>query len=164
MKNKFMLGIALLGVLVTFAGCQLSLGGQAAPAALTILSTTTPDPANLNTAYQGMGVVVGFYTDNQCTQQAASLTVDISQKCFGWTRSAAQSKTKDTSVTDIQCYTDRLCLTEHTNTLACDAQSPAPTSREYRTDQCVQQSAKVFVRIVSGTENCPVAPADFKCP
>ncbi len=67
-------------------------------------------------------------------------------------------------MTHLQCYAERACYTQHVETAACDSRSP--TDKESRTEDCLQEPTgeDLWSRVLSGTEDCPVAPADFSCP
>ncbi len=113
-------------------------------------------------------VVIGFYTDPECTQEVAASsptrTYDTTRSCFDWVGNSAAG---ENSATNFQCYRDRLCYTQHPATLTCDGNRF--TDKEARTDVCLLDTAnpnggEIYAKIVSGTEGCPAAPAGFECP
>lgn len=122
------------------------------------LSTDSQHP------YQGVKARVGFYPTDQCTPGTEVMVVqyDLSQTCFGWRRSASNG-TRDNSATHFECYRDRVCYTQHTQVLTCNGTHV--TDKEYRTDACIKDDAgDIWLKLLSGTESCPVAPAGFSCP
>lgn len=113
-------------------------------------------------------VVIEFYTDSDCTTKVSAAeptrTYDTTQSCFSWTGNSAAG---ENSATNFQCFRDRLCYTQHPASLACDISRP--TNKEAKTDECVLDTSNpnggaIYAKIVSGTENCPEAPAGFECP
>jgi len=126
---------------------------------------TTADTATLTGTCTAQ-VLIGFYDDDTCTPgtEVNELTFDLSQACHAWSRSTGAGGTRDNSVTRLQCYADRVCYTQHVETAACD--STSPTDKETRTDACLQEPTgeDLWSLILSGTEDCPVAPDDFACP
>ena len=111
-------------------------------------------------------VVIGFFSDPACSEAvsgpASSRTYDTSMACFSWSGSSSAG---ENSVTNMQCYRDRLCYTQHPASLVCASQ---PTDKEARTDRCVLDTAgpegSIYALILSGTASCPEAPEGFECP
>lgn len=71
----------------------------------------------------------------------------------------------DNSATRWQCYRDRVCYTQHIETLTCN--TSRPTDRQARTDACLPEpypSNKLWTKLVGGTEDCPPASPGFECP
>lgn len=131
--------------------------------ASTVICVTQSVPADSTHPYQGVKALVGFYPTDQCTPgtELMKLSYDLSQTCFGWRRDAGTS-THDNSATHFQCYRDRVCYTQSTRVLTCDG---SVTDKEYRTDACIKDDAgDVWLKLLGGTESCPVAPAGFSCP
>lgn len=131
--------------------------------ASTVVCVTPPLPEDSQHAYQGVKAFVGFYPTDQCTPgtEVMKLSYDLSQTCFGWRRNAGTS-TRDNSATNFQCYRDRVCYTQSTKVLTCDN---SPTNKEFRTDACTKDDAgDIWLKLLSGTENCPAVPAGFTCP
>jgi len=109
-------------------------------------------------------VTIGFYADDRCLPgtEVGTRRYDTRQTCFSWT--AVGSNAQENSATRFQCYRDRLCYTQHPNSLSCGGSGLA-TDKESRTDVCLKEPAGVlYSRILGGTDACPVAPAGFQCP
>lgn len=148
------------------AGCGSASSSSAtcvADPASTVICVTEPQASDSSHAYQGVRALVGFYPTDQCTPgtEVMKLTYDLSQTCFGWRRQASGS-TRENSATHFQCYRDRVCYTQHTQVLTCDN---TPTNKQYSTTACIKDDAgEVWLKLLSGTESCPVAPSGFACP
>ena len=130
---------------------------------LNVVCITEPQSQDSQHAYQGVMASVGFYQTDQCTPgtEVMVLEYDLSQTCFGWRRNAGSS-THDNSATHFVCYRDRVCYSQHTQNLTCNMSA---TDKEFRTDACIlDDSGGVWLKLLSGTESCPVAPAGFACP
>ena len=114
----------------------------------------------------GARVTVGFYETSACEagEEVATLTYDTSVACYGWTRNTSGGGTRDNSVTRMACYRDRVCFTQHVETLSCDKSTA--TDKESRTDACLREPTgqDLWSKILSGTEECPAAPSGFECP
>jgi hypothetical protein len=109
----------------------------------------------------GAQVVIAFYTDAACTQQAGQRRYHTEMACFSWV--ANGSNAQENSASHMQCYRDRLCYTQHPNSLTCEG--GFSTHKEARVGECVKEPAgRLYSRIVSGTEGCPEPPAGFTCP
>ena len=163
------LGIPLLigNWLVVFAaGCGSSESSSAAcvaDPASTVICVTEPQTSDSGHSYQGVRALVGFYPTDQCTPgtEVMKLSYDLSQTCFGWRRQAGTS-TRDNSATHFQCYRDRVCYTQHTKVLTCDT---TPTNTQFSTTACTKDDAgDLWLKLLGGTESCPVAPSGFSCP
>jgi hypothetical protein len=110
-------------------------------------------------------VLVGFYATDQCEagSEVYTITFDVSQTCFGWSREGGARGTIENSASDFQCYADRLCYTQYTEQLVCGAGHSEP--KEASTVECIKEpNAEVWSRIISGTEACPAVPDGFACP
>lgn len=113
----------------------------------------------------GTLVTVGFYPTDQCEAgtEAYTITYDISQTCFGWSRDAGLRGTVDNSASDFQCYADRLCYTQYTQQLTCGV--GFSEQKQASTTECIAEpTGSVWSRIISGTDSCPAAPDGFVCP
>jgi hypothetical protein len=110
-------------------------------------------------------VTVGFYANDQCEAgtEAYTITYDISQACFGWTREAGVRGTVENSASDFQCYSDRLCYTQYTQQLTCGA-GHSEQKQASVTDCLPEPMGNIWSKVLSGTEDCAVAPSDFVCP
>jgi hypothetical protein len=107
--------------------------------------------------------VIAFFSDAACTQQVGMRSYDTSQVCFSWT--AMGSMAQENSATRFQCYADRLCYTQHPNTLDCTDGGFAQTDKEARLNECLKEpDGLLYSKLISGTESCPPAPAGFTCP
>ncbi len=140
----------------------------AASSLMFIACGTETDTGGEPTGTCNAQVVLGFYTDADCTVEvsaaSATRTYDTNMSCFGWEGNSAAG---ENSATNFQCYRDRLCYSQHPATLTCDGNRF--TDKEARTDACVLDTENpnggaIYAKIVSGTESCPEAPAGFECP
>jgi len=132
-------------------------------------SASAPDAGSTQpTGTCNAQVVIEFYTDDDCvtkvTGAQSTRTYDTTQSCFSWTGNSAAG---ENSVTNFQCFRDRLCYTQHPASLACDVSRP--TNEEAKTNDCVLDTQNpngnvIYARIISGTENCPEPPDGFECP
>lgn len=111
-------------------------------------------------------VRIGFYEDDRCEPgtESAELVFDLARDCHSWSRSTGGGATRDNSATHFQCRQDRLCYTQHVETVGCD--SASPTDKIASTVDCLQEPTgeALWSRILSGTEGCPVADEGFSCP
>jgi hypothetical protein len=131
--------------------------------ASTVVCVTAPLSTDSQHAYQGIKALVGFYPDDTCTPgtEVMKNVYDLSQTCFGWRRTT-DTGTRDNSATHFKCYRDRVCYTQHTKLLTCNTTA---TDKEFRTDACIKDDAgAIWLKLLSGTESCPVAPTGFACP
>lgn len=145
------------------SGSSSSTASCVADPTSTVICVTPPVPADSQHANQGVTARVGFYQDATCTPgtEVMTLNYDLSQTCFGWRRQASTS-THDNSATNFQCYRDRVCYTQYTKVLTCDTTA---TDKQFSSDTCtLDDSGGVWLKLLSGTESCPVAPAGFTCP
>lgn len=154
-----------MGFLVLGSSCSSVATDEACVAdpASTVICVTKPTTQDAQHRYQGIKARVGFYPNAECTPgtEVMVVTYDLSQTCFGWRREAGTS-TRDNSATNFACYRDRVCYTQHTRELSCNT---SPTNKEFRTDACIlDDSGGVWLKLLSGTESCPLPPAGFACP
>jgi len=148
---------ALLVVAIGVA-CSSAVETSTAPAVST--STSTQQAGSFCSAQ----VTIGFYADDRCLPgtEVGMRRYDTHQTCFSWT--AVGSNAQENSATRFQCYRDRLCYTQHPNSLTCGGSGLA-TDKESRTDVCLKEPAGLlYSRILGGTDACPLAPAGFQCP
>ena len=133
--------------------------GAAAPTPAAPAATATAPPSGSC----GARVVIAFYTGSDCSAatEVGRRTYDTAQACFAWT--AVGSNAQENSATRFQCYRDRVCYTQHPNTLDCSG--ALATDKESRTALCLKEpQGALYSRIVSGTESCPEPPPGFACP
>ena len=124
-------------------------GAGAAHASMTAEGTT------------GAQVTIAFYTDAACTEQAGQRRYHTEMSCFSWV--AQGSHAQENSASHFQCYRDRLCYTQHPNSLTCEG--GFSTDKEARVGECVKEPAgRLYSKILGGTESCPAAPEGFNCP
>jgi hypothetical protein len=108
-------------------------------------------------------VAIAFYSDSACTAQVGMRTYDTSRDCFSWT--ASGSSAQENSATRFQCYRDRLCYTQHPNSLSCGDGGFGSTDKQAMLNVCLKEpDGSLYSKLLSGTENCPTAPAGFECP
>jgi hypothetical protein len=108
-------------------------------------------------------VRIGFYSDEACTNQVGSRVYDTSLACFSWT--ADGSGAEDNSATRFQCWSDRLCYTQHAGTLTCEDGTTGPTDKEAQNGVCIKEPAgTLYSMLLSGNEDCPDPPDGFECP
>jgi len=150
------------------AATSVSCGGEVeSPSAPTVTASPQTASAALAPATASAcsaQVTIGFYTDSRCMAgtEVGTRRYDTRQTCFSWT--AIGSNAQENSATRFQCYRDRLCYTQHPNSLSCGGSGLA-TDKESRTDVCTKEPAgQLYSRILSGTEGCPLPPAGFQCP
>jgi hypothetical protein len=112
----------------------------------------------------GARVTIAFFSDSTCSaeSQVGQRAYDTSLACFSWT--AQGSHAEENSATRFQCYSDRLCYTQHADTLTC-GDGMAPTDKQAKNAECVKEPAgSLYSRIVGGNEGCPPPPPGFECP
>ena len=86
---------------------------------------------------------------------------DTAQACFAWV--ASGSNAQENSATRFQCFSDRLCYTQHPGSLDCGG--ALATDKEARTGLCLQEPAgRLYSMLQSGNEGCPAPPPGFACP
>jgi hypothetical protein len=156
------MGCCLAGVLA-LAACSDDGTGPSGDTSDGVTTTAGQDTVTGTSCGAGM-VEVGFYSDANCANQVNSLTFDVTQSCFGWTRSDGAGGTRDNSATHFQCYKDRLCYTQHVENFTCS--TTRPTDKVSYTSQCLQEPTgqALYAKILGGTASCPDAPAGFQCP
>jgi len=139
--------IALLGLLLSACGDD---GG----------SEPTGDAAHGSCTARA---VIAFYSDAACTTMVGMRSYDTSLECFTWT--AMGSSAQENSATRFQCYADRVCYTQHPNTLDCGDGGFGATDKQARLAMCIKEpDGALYSMLLSGTESCPAAPAGFECP
>ncbi len=110
-------------------------------------------------------ITIGFYQDSECLSgtEVATIDVDLSQTCFGWTRNN-NGTTQSNSMTNFQLYRDRFCYTQHVGSLLCDTQMP--TDKVAKLSECLQEPTgeNLWAKVISGLDNFPDAPSGFACP
>lgn len=107
--------------------------------------------------------LIAFYSDAACTTMVGMRSYDTSQECFTWT--APGSSAMENSATRFQCYQDRLCYTQHPNTLDCTDGGFGQTDKQARLAMCIKEpDGQLYSMLLSGTEACPPSPAGFECP
>ena len=146
---------ALLGsVLFACGGEQPAATSPAAPTA-----ETAPAPAAAGSS--GAQVVIAFYEDAACTREVGRRRYDTGQACFAWV--ASGSNAQENSATRFQCFSDRLCYTQHPDSLDCGG--GLATDKEARTGLCLKEPAgRLYSMLQSGNEDCPPPPPGFACP
>ncbi|HVV82385.1 MAG TPA: hypothetical protein VHE35_04870 [Kofleriaceae bacterium] len=108
-------------------------------------------------------VLIALYDDAACTHQVGQRVYDTSQTCFAFT--AHDSPGGANSATRFQCYRDRLCYTQFYNSDSCSDGGHGSTDEQARLGECVKEAAGTrYAKLISGTEQCPEAPAGFECP
>jgi hypothetical protein len=108
-------------------------------------------------------VLIAFYSDANCTTQVGMRTYDTKLDCFSWT--AAGSSAQENSATRFQCYKDRLCYTQHPNSLTCGDGGVGRTDKQAKLNTCLKEpEGSLYSKLLSGTDSCPTAPAGFECP
>lgn len=108
-------------------------------------------------------ITIGFYTDAQCSpeHQIAERKMDFSAKCFIWRRHVQTGGERDNAAGNFQCYRDRLCYRQFPGNNECKGDFYADKVFSL---QCQSETGGVWAKILSGTQQCPVAPKDFQCP
>lgn len=108
-------------------------------------------------------VLIAFYSDAACTAQVGMRTYDTSRDCFSWT--AMGSNASENSATRFQCYKDRLCYTQHPNSLTCTDGGFGRTDKQAKLNTCLKEpDGSLYSKLLSGTDSCPTAPTGFECP
>jgi hypothetical protein len=125
--------------------------------------TSTSTDASSSTGTCTARVLIAFYSDAACTAQVGMRSYDTSKDCFSWT--AMGSSAQENSATRFRCYRDRLCYTQHPNSLTCTDGGFGRTDKQARLDVCLKEpDGALYSKLLSGTESCPTAPAGFECP
>jgi hypothetical protein len=107
--------------------------------------------------------LIAFYSDSACTAMVGMRSYDTAQECFSWT--APGSSAMENSATRFQCYADRVCYTQHPNTLDCTDGGFGQTDKQAILGMCLKEpDGQLYSKLLSGTEACPPAPAGFECP
>jgi hypothetical protein len=137
-------------------GCLLSL-------LLLAACGSSAEPSNSSTGTCTAKVVIAFYSDAGCTAQVGMRTYNTSLDCFSWT--AQGSRAQENSATRFQCYRDRLCYTQHANSLTCGDGGAGRTDKQAKLGVCLKEpEGTLYSKLLSGTDGCPAAPAGFECP
>jgi hypothetical protein len=146
---------ALLGSILVACG-----GGS--PSATSPIPATAESPATSPvTDTTGAQVVIAFYDDAACTHEVGRRRYDTAQACFAWV--ASGSNAQENSATRFQCFSDRLCYTQHPDSLDCAG--GLATDKEARTGLCLKEPAgRLYSMLQSGNEGCPAPPPGFQCP
>jgi hypothetical protein len=113
----------------------------------------------------GAKVTIAFFSDASCSEasKVGQRAYDTSLDCFSWT--AKGSNAEENSATRFQCYDDRLCYTQHPDTLTCAGGAIGATDKQAKNGECVKEPAgQLYSKIVGGNEGCPPPPAGFECP
>ena len=127
------------------------------PGAPTVAGEAASSPAGGARAQ----VVIAFYDDAACTREVGRRRYDTGRACFAWT--AAGSNAEENSATRFQCYSDRLCYTQHPNSLTCSG--AVPTDKQARKGLCLKEPAgRLYAMLLSGSDACPPPPPGFECP
>ena len=102
--------------------------------------------------------LIAFYSDAACTAMVGMRSDDTAQECFSWT--SAGSMAMENSATRFQCYADRLCYTQHPNSVDCTDGGFGRTDKQARLNMCIKEpDGQLYSMLLSGTEACPPAPA-----
>ena len=124
---------------------------------------TNSQPESTSTGTCTAKVLIAFFSDANCTTQVGMRTYDTTKDCFSWT--AQGSNAQENSATRFQCYRDRLCYTQHPNTLSCGDGGFGRTDKQAKLNTCLKEpDDALYSNLLSGTNNCPNAPAGFECP
>ena len=108
-------------------------------------------------------VLIAFYDDAECTNQVGARVYDTSQTCFAFT--ARDTPAGASSATRFQCYRDRLCYTQFYSSDSCSDGGRGSTDNQAKLGECTKEAAGTrYAKLISGTEDCPEAPAGFECP
>jgi hypothetical protein len=108
-------------------------------------------------------VLIAFYSDAGCTAQVGMRSYDTTKDCFSWT--AQGSSAQENSATRFQCYRDRLCYTQHPNSLTCGDGGFGRTDKQAKLGVCLKEpDGALYSKLLSGTDSCPATPAGFECP
>lgn len=124
---------------------------------------TSGEPNSTSTGSCTAKVLIAFYSDAGCTTQVGMRTYDTTKDCFSWT--AQGSSAQENSATRFQCYKDRLCYTQHPNTLDCGDGGFGRTDKQAKLGVCLKEpDGALYSKLLSGTDGCPTVPAGFECP
>lgn len=106
-------------------------------------------------------IKLGLFASDACDgEPVLVVTLPLEQPCVGWDRGVRQN-----SATRFQCWRDRLCYTQYVASGTCDAaEATLVEDKESRTTCTDDPTPNIWTRILSGTEDCPEAPAGFECP
>lgn len=131
--------------------------------ALSAACGSSSSPNNSSTGTCTAKVQIAFFSDAACTAQVGMRVYDTSKDCFSWT--AAGSSAQENSATRFQCYRDRLCYTQHPNTLACGDGGFGRTDKQAKLGVCLKEpDGALYSKLLGGTDACPMAPTGFECP
>ena len=150
----------MLAVAIACWSCGGSTGTEPSAAVPVPAATPVAPAATTSGAAQ---VVIAFYFDARCEPgtEVGSRRYDTGASCFSWF--AQGSHAQENSATSFQCWRDRLCYTQHPDSMSCA--SALATPKESRVGECLKEPAgQLYSRILSGTESCPPAPPGFQCP
>lgn len=124
-------------------------------------SSGDPSPSSGAGAACSTEIRIGLFSNDTCDGEPV-LVVDLplEQPCVGWDRQVRQN-----SATRFQCWRDRLCYTQYVSSFTCDASEAMRVEDKESWTHCTKDpTPNIWTRILSGTEQCPEAPADFACP
>ena len=134
-------------------------------AATTATGTESADATGATGDGCGAKVIIAFYTDADCNagSQKGQRAYNTAMDCFSW--SANGSNATENSATRFQCYSDRLCYTQHPNSLTCEDGGFGATDKQAKNGECVKEpEGMLYSQIVGGNEGCPAPPPGFECP
>lgn len=164
-RSTLLMTMAPLLWLTHAIGCSSASTCDALPGTTTSADAGATDAGSADPACNST-VVVGLYGNDKCTPGAEVLTVTfpIAEPCVGWSRSAG-GDTVYNSASRFQCFRDRLCYTQYVHNCSCSAdQARMVEDKEARTTCLKDSTPDIWVRVLSGTDNCPDAPTGFACP
>jgi len=104
---------------------------------------------------------LGLFASDTCDgEPVLVVTLPLEQPCVGWDRVVRQN-----SATRFQRWRDRLCYTQYVASATCDATEAMRVEDKESLTTCTKDpTPNIWTRILSGTEECPEAPAGFACP
>lgn len=151
-KRRVGVAFATLAVIVASAACS---DDETSP--------NNPSTTASTTCQATGSIELALYGDDKCSgTPLLTYKLDIAQSCSGWTRPTGTT-TKDNSASRFACYRDRLCYTQYVDVIDCSGGAKTE-AKEARTDCIKDPTPNIWIKILSGTESCPVAPEGFACP
>ena len=124
-------------------------------------SGASPSPDPEGGAACSAEIRLGLFGNENCDgEPVLVVTLPLEQPCVGWDRGVRLN-----SATRFQCWRDRLCYTQYVSSGTCDATEAMRVEDKESWTTCTKDpTPSIWTRILSGTEDCPEAPAGFACP
>jgi hypothetical protein len=104
---------------------------------------------------------IGLYASDACDGEPLMIqTMVVGEACNAWNHGE-----RENSASRLQCWRDRVCLTQYVDSGTCAAEDARIVVDKQVTTSCKKdETPNIYTKILGGSEDCPEAPADFACP